>query len=90
MLYWAPNINSFRRIKKLGGNEKKKWELFDSSVEGQLRVKPAPDLNMYLAISSLLEGRQSEKQGDETMSYSGALEEFKIREDDNKIFDTYY
>lgn len=90
LLHWAPNINSFRRIKKLAGKEKKKWSLLDSSNEGQLRVRPAPDLNLYLAIASLLGTQQLEKQIEENLSYSGSLESFNIRDDDNKTLDTYY
>jgi hypothetical protein len=56
LLYLAPNINSFRRIKKLSSDDKKKWELV-SHRENETRVRAAPDLNLYLAVKSLIDSQ---------------------------------
>ena len=50
LLYFAPNVNSIRRIKK-----RENGDVFKICGEGSYEIAiAAPDVNLYLALASLL------------------------------------
>jgi|LauGreDrversion4_2_1035121.scaffolds.fasta_scaffold501345_2 hypothetical protein len=49
VLYFAPNVNSLRRIKK-----RRNGQIFKSNTPGSYDISiSAPDVNLYLALASL-------------------------------------
>lgn len=50
VLFFAPNVNSIRRIKK-----RKNGQIFKKNRRGEFEIAlAAPDVNLYLALFSLL------------------------------------
>ena len=56
MLFFAPNVNSVRRIKK-----RKNGEIFKKNKNGDYEIAiAAPDVNLYLALFSLLSTKSTD------------------------------